>query len=53
MSIAMVDPATREPAIKLAIQGMDSEGWYSLGNVTVHQTLAGKSGEESPAPSHP
>ena len=31
VSIAIVDPATREPAIKLAIQGMDADGWYALG----------------------
>ena len=40
ISIAIVDPATRKPAIKLAIQGMDSNGWYGLGKVKVQQTLS-------------
>jgi hypothetical protein len=53
LSIAIVDPATHQPAIKLAIQGMDSDGWYGLGNVAVHQTLAAKAGDTSSTPSHP
>jgi hypothetical protein len=53
VSIAIVDPATREPAIKLAIQGMDADGWYALGNVTVHQTLAASTTEANSTPSHP
>ena len=53
VSIAIVDPATREPAIKLAIQGMDADGWYALGNVTVHQTLAASTTETNSTPSHP
>ena len=51
VSLAIVDPSTREPAIKLAIQGMDSHGWYALGNVNVKQTLAAPGA--NPAPSHP
>ncbi|MGH9585530.1 MAG: DUF4832 domain-containing protein [Acidobacteriaceae bacterium] len=48
LSIALVAPATRKPAIKLAIQGVGADGWYSMGDVTVHQTLA-----LSPATSQP
>jgi hypothetical protein len=40
LSIAVIDPATRKPAIKLAIRGMNADGWYNLGDVDVHQTLA-------------
>lgn len=40
LAIAIVDPATRKPAIKLAIQGTDDDGWYPLGNVKVRQRLA-------------
>lgn len=35
IAVALLDPATRRPAIKLAIAGVDSEGWYPLGKVAV------------------
>jgi hypothetical protein len=35
LKIALVDPITGEPAVQLAIEGRDSEGRYSLGEVTV------------------
>lgn len=53
VSIAILDSLTRKPAIKLAIQGMEADGWYDLGKVTVHQTLAANTTEANPAPSHP
>ncbi len=35
LAIGIVDPQTRAPAVKLAIQGRDSDGWYPLGRVTI------------------
>ena len=39
LSIAIVDPATRQPRLQLAIAGKESDGWYPLGKTTIHQTL--------------
>jgi len=33
--VALLDPATRKPAIKLAIAGRQDDGWYDLGEITV------------------
>ncbi len=33
--VAMLDPRTEQPAIRLAIQGRDPDGWYDLGQVAV------------------
>ena len=35
LEVALVDPATREPKIKLAIAGRNPDGWYPLGTVMV------------------
>jgi hypothetical protein len=35
LAIAVVDPATRKPAIRLAIEGRAADGWYPLGRLTV------------------
>jgi hypothetical protein len=35
VAIALVDPRTRTPKVKLAISGRDAEGWYALGRVAV------------------
>ena len=35
LALALLDPESRRPAVKLAIAGRDSEGWYSLGKITV------------------
>jgi len=35
LSLAIVDPASRQPKVKLAIEGRDSEGWYPLGRIQV------------------
>ena len=53
LSIAIVDPATRKPAIKLAIQGIDADGWYALGNVKVHQALAATAADGRSTASQP
>jgi len=33
LSLAIVDPATKQAAVKLAIQGIGSDGWFGLGTV--------------------
>jgi len=33
--VAMLDPRTRQPAIRLAIQGRQPDGWYDVGAITV------------------
>jgi len=35
LSVALVDPVSREPKVKLAIAGMQADGWYSLGKIEV------------------
>jgi hypothetical protein len=35
LGIALLDPQTREPKIKLAIAGMEPDGWHSLGKINV------------------
>jgi hypothetical protein len=33
--VALLDPQTARPAIKLAIEGREEDGWYGLGEVRV------------------
>jgi hypothetical protein len=33
--VAMLDPITRKPAVRFAIAGRDSDGWYSQGQIHV------------------
>jgi len=35
LSLALVDPRTRQPKVKLAIEGVQSDGWYDLGRIVV------------------
>ena len=35
LAIALIDPQTREPKVKLAIQGRAEDGWYTLGKIRV------------------
>ncbi len=37
LAIALLDPHTRQPKVKLAIAGMEADGWYTLGKVKVVQ----------------
>lgn len=37
IAVALLDPQTRQPKVKLAIAGRDAEGWYPLGMVKVIQ----------------
>jgi len=33
--IAMLDPRTGKPAVRLAVEGLQEEGWYAMGSLTV------------------
>jgi len=33
--IGLLDPRTELPAVRLAIEGRDPDGWYDLGTVAV------------------
>ena len=35
LSLALVEPSTREPCIRLAIDGRDADGWYALGKIRI------------------
>ena len=35
LTAALLDPRTRKPAIKLAIEGLQPDGWYDLGEIQV------------------
>lgn len=35
IQVAIVDRQHRQPQVKLAIEGIDEEGWYTLGNIEV------------------
>ena len=35
MRVALLDPRTDQPAIKLAIEGLQADGWYDLGEIVV------------------
>jgi Domain of unknown function (DUF4832)/Beta-galactosidase len=37
LAIGIVDPATRQPNVKLAIAGVTKEGWYPLGKIEVKE----------------
>jgi len=37
LAVALVDPSSREPAVRLAIEGRAADGWYPLSVVTVTQ----------------
>ncbi len=35
LEIALVDPSTREPKVKLAIAGVEPDGWYPMGTINL------------------
>jgi len=39
VSVALLDPVTLEPRIRLAIEGRGADGWYPLGTVHVNPGL--------------
>jgi hypothetical protein len=39
LAIALIDPRTREPKVKLAIAGMEADGWYTLGKIKITEEV--------------
>ena len=37
LQIAVLNPRTLKPAVKLAIEGITSDGWYKLGKIVVEE----------------
>lgn len=37
LQVGLVDPATRAPRVRLAIEGRDAEGWYPMGALAVQR----------------
>jgi hypothetical protein len=35
LSVAIVDAASRQPKVKLAIEGMTPDGWYPMGKIKI------------------
>lgn len=35
LALALLDPQTRQPKVKLAIAGIDADGWYPLGKISI------------------
>jgi hypothetical protein len=35
LRVALLDPRTRQPAIRLGIEGRNPDGWYDLGSISV------------------
>lgn len=35
IQVGIVDPVTHEPKVKLAIEGITSDGWYQLGQISI------------------
>jgi hypothetical protein len=35
ISVGLISPVTRKPAIRLAIEGKDTEGWYKMGEIHI------------------
>ena len=33
--VTLLDPRTNQPAVRLAIKGRESDGWYNLGTITI------------------
>ena len=40
--LALLDPRTNQPAVRLAIKGRESDGWYMLGTITITSTSQAK-----------
>ena len=35
IEVAVVEPVTYKPAVKIAIEGMNKDGWYPMGEISV------------------
>ena len=42
LEIAIVSPVSYEPRVKLAIEGITSDGWYSIGEIEIEENFAMK-----------
>ncbi len=51
--VALIDPATNEPGIDLAIEGKRADGWYELDTITVSGSGAGSSSGSSSSTTTP
>lgn len=40
--LALLDPRTNQPAVRLAIKGRESDGWYMLGTITITSAFQAK-----------
>jgi len=40
LEIAIVEPRTRQPHVRLAIERRQPDGWYRLGSITVRESIA-------------
>ena len=40
--LALLDPRTNQPSVRLAIKGRESDGWYMLGTITITSTSPAK-----------
>jgi len=38
--LALLDPRTNQPAVRLAIKGRETDGWYGLGAITITSSAA-------------
>jgi hypothetical protein len=46
LSVALLDPTTLQPAVRLAIEGRGNDGWYTLGKIRIDQTASASGGVE-------
>ncbi len=37
LQIGIIDPLTYDPSIKLAIEGMEQDGWYTMGKIKIEK----------------
>ena len=50
VSLAILDPQTRSPKVRLAIAGREADGWYPLGKIEVREKTDTWSGGKYPPP---
>jgi hypothetical protein len=39
LQVGIVDRQSHEPRVKLAIEGMDSDGWYTIGKLKIIEAV--------------
>jgi hypothetical protein len=50
LSLAILDPQTGQPKVKLAIEGLGADGWYPMGKIQVQAKADNWSGGHYPPP---